>query len=583
MAYSNKLNVNILTDLLVKHGVRHAVVCPGSRNAPIVHNLGVHPSITCHPVTDERSAGFVAMGLSQADRYAPVVVCVTSGTALLNLLPAVAEAYYQHVPVIVISADRPAAWIGQQDGQTLPQPDALGRFVLKAVSLPEVLQGEKEEEEHWHCNRLVNEALLWSYARNRKGPVHINVPLSEPLYEFTQKSLPQERVISFHANAHLDEDTLQLLLTRFKKAKKPMIVFGQMQSTDTYPYLPAGIPCAVHLTDQLSYNYDAMYHEDPDDLENYSDGWTVSGHYDEVLSQVMDDAEYLPDFILYVGGEIVSKRLKQFLRKADQAEVWRVSADDSELPDTFMHLTHFLQAHPGEVLSELENSEDLSGSRITPWVDRWNNAMRKVSRYVQSYVPPFSNILAIRLFHGMLSGHERTEEVKVIYGNSSAIRLANIFADCHVYCNRGVNGIEGTLSTAAGMALLSPQNKVFCVLGDLSFFYDDNALWNEQLQGNLRILLLNNGGGGIFGKFEGLKKSKARDMVMALHATSAKGICQAHNVRYIAAKNEKELCDGLYKLINCKSQHPVVLEVMTSIDIDNNALKEYYDNLPRLQ
>ena len=119
--YSNKENVNILTSLLI---------------VPIVHNLNECEEITCYPVTDERSAGFQAIGLSMADGCQPVVVCVTSGSALLNLYPAVAEAYYQQVPLIVISADRPAQWIGQMDGQTLPQPHALGEMVRKAVSLP---------------------------------------------------------------------------------------------------------------------------------------------------------------------------------------------------------------------------------------------------------------------------------------------------------------------------------------------------------------------------------------------------------------------------------------------------------------
>ena len=183
--FSNKNNVNILTALLVQHGVRHAVVCPGSRNSPLAHNLNECPDITCYPVTDERSAGFYALGMSQA-LGKPVAVCVTSGTALLNLAPAVAEAYYQHVPLVVISADRPPQWIDQLDGQTLPQPDALGRFVAKAVSLPE----PRDEEEHWYCNRLVNEALIVRHA-----PVHINVPITEPFFDFTTASLPLERRI----------------------------------------------------------------------------------------------------------------------------------------------------------------------------------------------------------------------------------------------------------------------------------------------------------------------------------------------------------------------------------------------------
>ena len=167
--YSNKENVNILTSLLVAHGIHHAVVCPGSRNAPIVHNFNECPDIQCYPVTDERSAGFYALGMTQALKE-PVVVCVTSGTALLNLYPAVAEAYYQHRPLVVVSADRPQQWIDQLDGQTLPQPDALGRFVKKAVSLPE----PHDEDTSWYCNRLINEALI-----ERHAPVHINVPITE--------------------------------------------------------------------------------------------------------------------------------------------------------------------------------------------------------------------------------------------------------------------------------------------------------------------------------------------------------------------------------------------------------------------
>ena len=177
--YSNKENVNILTALLVRHGVQCAVVCPGSRNSAIVHNLHECPDIQCFPVTDERSAGFYALGMAQALRK-PVVVCVTSGTALLNLAPAVAEAYYQHIPLVAVSADRPPQWIDQLDGQTLPQPDALGRFVRKAVSLPE----PTDADTRWYCNRLVNEALI-AARQGGGGPVHINVPITEPLFEYT--------------------------------------------------------------------------------------------------------------------------------------------------------------------------------------------------------------------------------------------------------------------------------------------------------------------------------------------------------------------------------------------------------------
>ena len=210
--YSNKENINILTSLLVAHGVRRAVVCPGSRNAPIVHNLVKSGAISCYPVTDERSAGFYALGMALLDGDA-VAVCVTSGSALLNLLPAVAEAYYQHVPLIVISADRPLAWIDQQDGQTIRQQNALADFVKKAVTLNE----PTDETLRWHCNRLANEALL-ATNHHGVGPVHINVPLSEPLFKYDVATLPSERTISRCTPSNLAATTLNNLMADFREA-----------------------------------------------------------------------------------------------------------------------------------------------------------------------------------------------------------------------------------------------------------------------------------------------------------------------------------------------------------------------------
>ena len=180
--YSDKKNVLQLVALLRAHGVRRAVLCPGSRNVPLVQAFATCGGFECFSVTDERSAGFFAIGLA-LHVQAPVVVCCTSGSALLNLHPAVCEAFYRRVPLVVVSADRPAAWIGQMDGQTLPQPGVFGGLVRKAVNLPEV----RTEEDEWYANRLVNEALL-EVDHHGYGPVHINVPLSEPLFHFTAEA-----------------------------------------------------------------------------------------------------------------------------------------------------------------------------------------------------------------------------------------------------------------------------------------------------------------------------------------------------------------------------------------------------------
>ena len=524
--YSHKENVNILTALLVAHGVRHAVCCPGSRNSPIVHNLNECPDIECYPVTDERSAGFYALGMSQCLQQ-PVAVCVTSGTALLNLAPAVAEAYYQHIPLVVISADRPPQWIDQLDGQTLPQPDALGRFVKKAVSLPEVISSPPESggvrgglnEQHWYCNRLVNEALLERYA-----PVHINVPISEPFFDYNVAALPVERKIEF-LPADISNQTLSHLCRMFMQSKRPLLIAGQ-------PMNPG---------------------------------------YDEAVCLIGDDESYVPDLVLYIGGSIVSKRLKRFLRKAK--ETWVVNAT-GEVTDTFMNLTHVVQGDAEVVTDQIRF---LLEQQPHPFVQKWEALLTKVRTHATAYQPAYSEMAAVKCFESQLTIH--SSRFILHYANSSAIRLANIFAQHSVYCNRGVNGIDGSLSTAAGFSCVT-EEKVFCVIGDLSFFYDQNALWNQNLKGNFRILLLNNGKGAIFNLLRGLEQSPARDQfVAAEHHTSAEGICLQNNVKYLKATDMCELQQGIDTLLNIESNRPVLLEVFIDPAEDERVFKDYYKTL----
>ena len=491
--YSSKQNVNILTSLLVAHGIHHAVVCPGSRNAPIVHNLNECPDIQCYPVTDERSAGFYALGMTQALKE-PVVVCVTSGTALLNLYPAVAEAYYQHRSLVVVSADRPQQWIDQLDGQTLPQPDALGRFVKKAVSLPE----PHDEDTRWYCNRLINEALMVKH-----GPVHINVPITEPLFDFSTPDLPKERKIEL-LPADISNVTLSHVCRMFMQAKRPMLIAGQ-------PMNPL---------------------------------------MDEAVVQIGDDVDYIPDFVLYTGGSIVSKRLKHFLRKAK--ETWVVNSE-GEVTDTFMNLTHVVQGD-GDVVADMVRSN--LEEKPHPFVQKWEALLAQIRQQVVAKEPPYSSAAVVKYF-------EQKRGANIVhYANSMAIRLANTYSKTPVYCNRGVNGIEGSLSTAAGFSCVTDE-KVFCVIGDLSFFYDQNALWNQNLRGNLRILLLNNGKGGIFDMLPGLEKSPARDKyVAAEHHATAEGICQQNDIYYQQATTIEEMQRGIDLLLSSEFSRPMVLEVL---------------------
>ncbi len=548
--YSNKANVSILTSILAEQGVEHLVVCPGSRNAPLVHNFSECGTMKCHPVTDERSAGFMALGLALQSGGRPAAVCVTSGSALLNLMPAVAEAAYQHCRLIVISADRPAQWIDQLDGQTLPQHGALEPYVAKSVSLPE----PTDDESRWYCNRLVNEAYIAMQRTNR--PVHINVPISEPLFDFKAKELEQERIVSYvDWSSDFNKETISLYQ---RKARRPMVIMGQV---------PLGIipddytqeleEKAVVLYDQLSI----------DDMPCYLT--------DQMLYAMEGkDKTLMPDFVVYFGGNTVSKRLRQFMRRLPQAcHVVMVDAE-GELKDVGMNADFLIHGQTDQVVKDIYMTWLYDYEPSSKYINAWNNLRDKVKERHEQYKPGYSSMLAVKLFE---------EDIKsecVYYANSMAVRLGCIYARHYIFCNRGVNGIEGSLSTAAGAALaakdISDEN-IYCVTGDLSFFYDENALLQKQLTGNLRILLLNNHGGGIFATLNGLEASPAsHELIAASHDISAEGICRQCGLAYKKATTEASLYGGIGWLRNEKSNRPVVLEVVTNADDDKRAYEEYF-------
>lgn len=594
--FSNKENINILTSLLLEYGVSDAVVCPGSRNAPIVHNLSQCQSIRCHPVTDERSAGFYALGIAQATQR-PTVVCVTSGTALLNLAPAVAEAYYQHVPLVVVSADRPVQWIDQLDGQTLPQPDALGRFVRKAVSLPEphvasvdsgdgleaagkgaLSDGDKRlEEERWMCRRLVNEALHAATCR-QPAPVHINVPITEPLFAFDVAELPvAKRFRQMEKVSFLNQQ--RQLFERFFSADRPMIVIGQMAYGIISP----------ETIRSLSQHYVVM-------AEPLSNLHYQTIHFDEAVRVVEsldrnESLQYVPDYIIYIGDTLVSKPTRRWLRST-KATSCVITPDALDIHDPITTLEDIVECPLEDVdllLSSFcdiyDNPEDFEDDEdVMAHEDSrhgfhacWQQLLDRCAERAEAYEPGFSQMATVKYFEEQLA--DLDTDICVHYANSSAVRLACIYAQHYVWCNRGVNGIEGSLSTAAGFSLATDALTV-CVIGDLSFFYDQNALWNSNIGGNLRIVLLNNSGGGIFRQLKGLDKSPvATSFVAAQHETTAQGICTQNDIGYISAKDMGEMQIGIVTLLTRETNRPMLLEVFTDVDEDMKAYSMYFSQL----
>lgn len=532
--YSDKINVNILTSLMVAHGVRTVVVCPGSRNAPLAHNFASCPEMHCVAATDERSAGFYALGLALASER-PVAVCVTSGSALLNLAPAVAEAYYREVPLLVISADRPLAMINQLQGQTLPQAGALGMMVKATMQLPE----PHNEVERWHCNRLVNEAMI-KMLMHGGGPVHINVPISEPLYNFAVEVLPEERRIS-KAAASADQAKLTAIAADFAKARKPLIVVGQMERREWHKVAEAVEKLemrAVVLAEKLS-----------DDSERQLPA------LDMLVERMANAADYQPDYIIYIGGNMVAKAMRQFLQQTKPRRSIVVN-EAGDVADVMMNATDIVEAKPSEMLRALASAVS-SDKEASAWIESWQRLKAEAIEQANVATGNWQNEAIREFFHAI-----RGKEMNVHVANSLSVRMALKYADRYLYVNRGVNGIEGSLSTAAGFSIMSAC-PVACIIGDLSFFYDANALWNQELCGNFRILLLNNKCGGIFSKFEQLADSPACDSyVMAKHNTTAEGVCMQNNVVYRKAQTDEQIREGISWLIDEKSPRPMLLEVV---------------------
>ena len=559
--YSNKENVNILTSLLLEYGVSDAVVCPGSRNAPIVHNLSVCEVIRCRPVTDERSAAFYALGLSIATKR-PTVVCVTSGSALLNVMPAVAEAAYQHVPLVVISADRPQQWIDQLDGQTIPQSDALGRFVRKAVQLPE----PHNDEERWQCRRLVNEAMHLATCR-QGAPVHINVPISEPLFEFDTEQLPQLSRFNNIKRAAIKDASMDMP-DAFHKAKRPMIVIGQLaHGTVSHETIRSLSEKYVVMSEPLSNPSYMTIHFDEAIRYIVSDNSSINDDED-------DKTAYYPDYVIYVGDTLVSKPARRFLRNA-KAPSCLITPDAADIHDPLMTLTDIVECDTDSINALLASlCEAPDTDERCQFHDRWQSFLDAYAAHADAYAPEYSQMATVKYFEEQLA--DLDIDICVHYANSSAVRLACIYAQHYVWCNRGVNGIEGSLSTAAGFSLATHDMTV-CVIGDLSFFYDQNALWDSNLRGNLRIILLNNRGGGIFRQLPGLSDSPAADdLVMASHENTAQGICTQNDIGYMSAKNMDEMQIGIVTLLTRESERPMLLEVFTDSNDDVKALEKYF-------
>jgi len=553
---SDKKHIQQLAAIMHAKAIEDIVISPGSRSGPLVHTFAGSGKFNCRSIVDERSAGYFALGLAQA-KQKPVALVCSSGTATLNFAPAVAEAFYQNIPLIVLTADRPGYWIDQGENQTIRQNNIYHDFCKKEITLP---MGESEKE-LWFAGRIINETLNIAVT-GTPGPVHINIPLEEPLHELLDKELPLVKEIEpTQTKKILPQEELKKLAEIFNQAKKVLILAGQQQPNPQLEKILADISektGAVVLKEHLA------------NLNHPRFIGSVDILMTSLLSENAED--FMPDLLISFGGSFVSKTLKQFLRKNKPKNHWHLSLSGQHY-DTYQSLTRVINMEAADFFVQF--SEQMISKEKT-YFNRWKAKEQQVNQIRDAFISEI-NFCDLKVFSQI---QKKIPEKSVVHlGNSSPVRYALIYdaaKNVEYFGNRGVSGIDGSLSTAVGFASES-QKLNTVILGDLSFFYDSNALWNKYVGANLRIVVIHNGGGNLFGMIKGPGESPAfNEFFFTENKFNAKGTAQTFGLDYFRAENESDLEQQLKKFWSYEQKKAGVLEVFTDAELNTGMFWELF-------
>ena len=460
-----------IIQICLAKGIHDIVISPGSRNAPLTIGFASNPNFKCYSIADERSAAFFALGIAQQIKRPVAVVC-TSGSALLNYYPAVAEAFYSQIPLIVISADRPQSKIDIGDGQTIRQENVFANHSLYNANLT-----EEASKANGH---KINDAIDTAFYK--KGPVHINAPFEEPLYETVSELSVDAMVHNFASlNPITPLEDLTAFVDIWNKSTKKLVLVGvndpNLISDATVEAL-AKDESVVVMTETTS----NLHH--PSFISNI----------DTIITPFTNEdfEDFCPDILVTFGGMIVSKRIKAFLRKYKPKQHWHI--DSLRAYDTFGILSKHFEVHPSTFFESFLPLIKQMKSDYFAKMDQIKS-IRKEKQAVYLSKVPFSDFM---VFDKILKSLPQNSQLQI--SNSSAIRYAQLMEiepSVEVFCNRGTSGIDGSTSTAIGAAVVNNKPTIF-ITGDISFLYDSNALWNNYIPENFKIILINNGGGGIF-------------------------------------------------------------------------------------
>ncbi|MFD2202506.1 2-succinyl-5-enolpyruvyl-6-hydroxy-3-cyclohexene-1-carboxylic-acid synthase [Shivajiella indica] len=530
-----------LVSLCAQKGIKNAILSPGSRCAPISLAFARHPDIHARTIPDERSAAFIAMGMAQQIEKPVVLVC-TSGSAAYNYAPAIAEAFFQQIPLVVITADRPPEWIDQWDGQTIRQTEIFGKHVKGSFTFPDSFD---HRDKVWHANRITNEAINLA-SQFPAGPVHLNIPLREPFYPEKEEIFDFNREVRsmepLKGTLQLLEDVKQKLSSIISSYRRILIVPGQQRPNSKILQILNEISCegiAVVVADSIS-NLQSEY------TINYHDHFIGNDQWVENLK---------PDLILSFGKSIISKNLKLFLRKS-KTEHWHIQPG-GYTPDTFQSLEKNIECHPLSFLQFLKENAKSNFAYVQKWMELESRVKSRITQILEEAA--FGEYKALHNCFAKIP-----IQSKVHVANSMAVRYVNFLGERpqEIICNRGTSGIDGSNSTAVGCNFTT-KDPVTLITGDMAFFYDRNAFWHNYPMNNLRIILLNNHAGGIFRLIEGpAKQPELEEFFETRQRLSAGYLAMDFGFEYHLANDERSLEMGLKDFYN-KSIHPKILEIET--------------------
>ncbi|WP_026838031.1 2-succinyl-5-enolpyruvyl-6-hydroxy-3-cyclohexene-1-carboxylic-acid synthase [Gillisia sp. JM1] len=573
MKYSKIPVAQSIVALCVAKNIKHVVISPGSRNAPLTIGFTNHPEIKAYSIVDERCAAFFALGIAQQIKQPVAVVC-TSGSALLNYYPAIAEAYYSDIPLVVISADRPIERIDIGDGQTIRQKNVFENHILYSANLYSELVLEnmasdkkllqKQFESRRHNEREINLAL--NSALENNGPVHINVPFYEPLYSVEENKITDPvQILPDLSQREYSKVELQPYLDLWNTAKRKMIIVGVMAPDSVeqqYLDLLAEDPTVIIFTETTS---------NVDHAEFFTRIDTLIGPIEKSADANEQFEALQPDILLTFGGMIVSKKIKSFLRNFQPKQHWHV--DPKKAYNTFFCLNKHFETSVNSFFQKfLPETISVKSDYAVHW--KKINEQRKQRHDIYVNKIPYSDFKAMQSIVPAIPKHYNVQ-----LGNSSTVRYAQLFnwdASQFVFCNRGTSGIDGSVSTAVGAALVKKEPTLL-ICGDLSFIYDSNGLWNNYIPVNFRIIVINNSGGGIFRILPGNKNTENFDTYFeTIHGLNAKALCEMYSFEYARAQDSDQVNAELKEFFN-PSEKPKLLEIMTPRSLNDGVLLEYFD------